>query len=106
MKTDPTQSVSLSSPPGEEGSAAPSGVFTTGGAASFPTHPPLIVIHGRLTKAQRNLRESLTNARRALAGWCDVTQDGEPYMRAIELTSRLEELVGQALDDLEDRLRK
>lgn len=104
MKTDPTVSVSLSSSPGEEGSAAPSGVFTTGGAVSF-SHPPLIVIHGRLTKAQRNLRESLTNARRALALWCDVTQDGAPYMKAIELTSRLEELVGQALDDLEERIR-
>lgn len=103
MKADPTQSVSLSSSPGEEDSAPPSGAFTTGGGASFP---PLIVTHGRLSRAQRDLRQSLTNARRALAGWCDVTQDGAPYMRAIELTSRLEELVGHALDDLEDRMRK
>lgn len=105
MKADPTASVSLSSSPGEEGSAAPSGAFTTGGAASFSNAPPLIVVYGRLEKAQRNLRESLTNARRALAGWCDVTQDGAPYMKAIELTSRLEELVGLALDDLEERMR-
>jgi hypothetical protein len=106
VKADPTQSVSLSSSPGEDGSAAPSGAFTTGGAASFGSNPPLIVIHGKLDRAQRQLRESLTNTRRALALWCDVTQDGAPYMRALELTSRLEELVGQALDDLEDRLRK
>ena len=104
MPADPTVSVSLSSSPGEEGSAAPSGAGTTGGAASI-SPLELALVHGRLERTQRNLRESLTNARRALALWCDVTQDGAPYMKALELTSRLEELVGQALEDVERRLR-
>lgn len=75
--------------------------------ATSPVGPDVLrVAQGKLQRSQRELRASLTCARRALAAWCDVTEDGAPYMKAIELTSRLEELVGQALDDVEDRISK
>lgn len=45
-----------------------------------------------------------TAVRRALGRYCDVTgKAGETYLVALDLTSRLEELVNRAIDDLECR---
>ena len=98
MKADPTASVSSASSPGDASSAAPSGAFTTGGAASFRE------VHGRLLRAQRNLRESLALGRRAVAGCCDLTQDGAAYWRVLDLTSQLEALVCEVLEDIEQHM--
>jgi hypothetical protein len=98
VKTDPTVEVSSASSPGDASSVAPSGVFTTGGAASFRE------VHGRLLRAQRNLRESLAAGRLAIARCCDISQDGDVYLRALELTAELEQLIAEVLEDLETRM--